>query len=251
MNAFLLAAGEGSRLRPLTETMPKCLVPVRGVPLLGIWLQLLERHGVTRILINVHHFHEQVVRYVRAYPTSIRVETVYEPRLLGSAGTVLANREFVAGEDRFLVLYADNLTAVDLGAMVRFHDARPETLTLGVTPTDVPWEKGTVRLGADAQVLEFAEKASQPPSNLASAGIYVARPRLFDHLPAAPPAHGVLDFGYDVLPRLAPDIAAYVIPEFLLDIGSPQAYARAQQVWPGLDHVPSLPLAAAHAAALA
>jgi mannose-1-phosphate guanylyltransferase len=235
VKAFLLAAGEGRRLRPLTETLPKCLVPIRGEPLLGLWLRLLERHGVTEVLVNVHYLHEQVTSFLRAWPGPVKVRAVHEPALLGSAGTVLANRAFVEGEPRFLVLYADNLTNVDLSAMLRFHESRPETLTIGVTPTDRPREKGTVVLGASGEVVAFEEKTPEPRSNLANAGIYVTGPRLYDYLPAAVPAGGVLDFGFDVLPRMVPDVAAWRIDQYLVDIGTHAAYDRAQGEWPGLD----------------
>lgn len=234
MKAFLLAAGEGRRLRPLTDSLPKCLVPVAGTPLIGLWLRLLELHGVSDVLINVHHFHEQVVDFLTSFPSSVAVHTVHEPRLLGSAGTVLTNRGFVEGEESFLVLYGDVLTAVNLTAMSRFHAQRRETLTIGISPTDKPKEKGTVIVGSFGEVVAFEEKVAEPRSNLANAGIYIARQRLFDYLPPSTPQSGVLDFGHDILPRMVPDIAAYEIHEFLMDIGTPEMYARAQQIWPGL-----------------
>ena len=234
MKAFLLAAGEGRRLRPLTESTPKCLVPVRGTPLLGIWLRLLERHGVTDVLVNLHHLHEQVVAFVGSTQTSLTVHTVHEPRLLGSAGTVLANRAFVSGEQDFLILYADNLTTVDIGRLVAFHRNRTETLTLGVAPTDRPQEKGTVVVGPDGRVTEFMEKAAQPRSRLANAGLYVAGQTLFDYLPAAVSDGTPLDFGHHVLPRMVPDVAACTVDEFLMDIGTPDQYQLAQAQWPGI-----------------
>jgi mannose-1-phosphate guanylyltransferase len=235
VRAFLLAAGEGRRLRPITETLPKCLVPIRGEPLLGLWLRLLERHGVTDVLVNVHYLHEQVTSFIDAWPGALKVRAVHEPVLLGSAGTVLANRAFVQGEARFLVLYADNLTNVDLTAMLRFHASRREALTVGVTPTDRPREKGTVVLGASGEVVAFEEKAPEPRSTLANAGVYVTGPRLYDYLPPAVPGGGVLDFGFDVLPRMVPDVAAWRIDQYLVDIGTHAAYERAQVEWPGLD----------------
>jgi len=234
VKAFLLAAGEGRRLRPLTEYLPKCLVPIRGTPLLAIWLQLLEKHGITDVLVNVHHFHDQVIAFLRSYPTSLTVKPVREPQLLGSAGTVLANRDFIGEDDCFLIVYADNLTTIDLRKMILFHSGRREVLTLGVVPTDRPSEKGTVFIGANGQVVEFAEKAAQPRSHLANAGIYVANQEMFEYLPRSLPDVGVLDFGYDVLPRMVPRLAAYRIEEFLMDIGTPEAYVRAQETWPGL-----------------
>ena len=234
MKAFLLAAGEGRRLRPLTETLPKCLVPIRGTPLLALWLQLLERGGITDVLINLHHAHARVVEFLDGYRTPIAVTTTHEPVLLGSAGTVRANRDFVRDESRFLVLYADNLTNVDLRRLIRFHDARDLPLTIGVVPTDRPKEKGTVVVDAQDRVLEFVEKSPQPRSDLANAGIYVAGQELFECLPAATPRSDVLDFGYDVLPRMIPRVSAYRIEEFLMDIGTPDGYALAQERWPGL-----------------
>jgi mannose-1-phosphate guanylyltransferase len=233
VKAFLLAAGEGRRLRPLTNSLPKCLVPVQGTPLLAIWLRLLELHGITDVLVNVHHFHEQVTAFLDSHETRVAVRTVHESRLLGSAGTVLANRDFVAGDDHFLIAYADNLTNVDLRKMIRFHQTRPEPLTVGITPTDRPTEKGTVVMGMHGQIVEFEEKSPAPRTNLANAGIYVTTQELFDYLPPSMPM-AALDFGYDVLPRMVPNIAAYRIEEFLMDIGTPEAYARAQEIWPGL-----------------
>lgn len=233
MKAFLLAAGEGRRLRPLTDRLPKCLVPIAGTPLLGIWLRLLEAHGVDGVLVNTHYLADQVDAFLAAWPTSMEVVTAYEPRLLGSAGTVRANRAFVAGEDRFFVIYADNLSNVDLTAMAAFDAGRTEVLTIGVVPTDRPREKGTVIIDPDDRIVAFDEKAERPRSNIMNAGVYVADRQLFDEMPEPGPS-GLLDFGYDVLPRLVPRLAAYRIREFLMDIGTPEAYAEAQIMWPAV-----------------
>lgn len=156
-----------------------------------------------------------------------------EPLPLGSAGAVVACRQHLAGSDDFLILYADVLTNVDLRKMIGFHDQHRTALTLGVTVTDRPTEKGTVVTDADDRVLAFDEKASRPRSNLANAGVYVARQRLFTYLPAEVPAKS-LDFGYHVLPGMLPDVTAYRIDEFLLDIGTMDAYRLAQTNWPGV-----------------
>jgi mannose-1-phosphate guanylyltransferase len=231
MKAFLLAAGEGRRLRPLTDTVPKCLMPIGGTPLLAIWLAALERGGVTDVLVNLHYAHERVRAFLDGWHSPLRVHTVYEARLLGSAGTVLTNRDFVRDQDTFLVAYADNLTTLDLERMTAFHDATATALTLGVSPTDRPSEKGTVVVDDRGRVVLFEEKAPEPRSNLANAGVYLARQRTFDYFPAVMPASGVLDFGFDVLPRMAPDLTAYRVEELLIDIGTLDDYARAQELW--------------------
>lgn len=232
MKAFLLAAGEGRRLRPLTSSVPKCLLPIRGKPLLEIWLDLLQRHGVREALVNLHHLDQPVRDFLRSRGPGLPVTAVYEERLLGSAGTVLQNRDFVAGEDDFLVLYADNLTNVDLTSMVRRHREREDPLTLGVVPTDRPREKGIVVVDGEGRVSDFQEKPARPLSNLANAGVYVARPAIFDHFPVAGPE--ALDFGFHILPRMRGHMNVHVIAEFLMDIGTPEAYRQAQDEWPGL-----------------
>jgi mannose-1-phosphate guanylyltransferase len=234
LKAFLLAAGEGRRLRPLTETIPKCLVPICGTPLLALWFQLLERHGVTHVFVNLHYAHERVREFLASYRTTLSVTATHEIRLLGSAGTVLANRGFVENEDRFLILYADNLTNVDLGRMVRFHEQRDVPLTIGVVPTDRPKEKGTVVLDDEGRVLEFVEKSPEPRSNLSNAGVYVAGQELFTYMPAEMNGEDALDFGYHVLPKMVPHVSAYCIDEFLMDIGTPENYEIGQRRWPGL-----------------
>ena len=233
MKAFLLAAGEGRRLRPLTDTVPKCLVPICGTPLLAIWLAALERGGVTDVLINLHHAHEEVRRFLEGWQSGLRIETAYEPRLLGSAGTVLANRRFVADAPDFLVAYADNLTTIDLRRLASFHARTSTALTMAVQPTDRPSQKGTVVLDEHSRIVAYEEKSPAPASNLANAGIYMVRPAAFDCFPAAQPAEGILDFGYHVLPRLVPNLSAYLVEELLMDIGTPADYEKAQHVWPG------------------
>jgi len=102
---------------------------------------------------------------------------------------------------------------------------------MGVVPTDRPQEKGTVVLDEQGRVLAFEEKAARPRSNLSNAGVYVASAAVLDELSALAPV-GALDFGYHVLPRLVPRMAAYTIREFMMDIGTPEAYAHAQVAWP-------------------
>ena len=218
-------------LLPLPAGPVRYPLPIGGTPLLAIWFDLLARGGVTDVLVNLHYAHERVRAFLDGWRSSLGVHTVYEPTLLGSAGTVLTNRDFVRGEDTFLIAYADNLTSLDLGRMTAFHGATTTALTLGVSPTDRPSQKGTVVLDDRGRVVLFEEKAPQPRSNLANAGVYLARQRTFDYFPTAMPASGVLDFGFDVLPQMAPDLTAYPIEELLIDIGTLEDYTRAQGLW--------------------
>lgn len=91
MKAFLLAAGLGTRLRPLTDTIPKCLVPINGKPLLQYWIDLFEKHGIDEVCINLHYLSDQVVNFIKANPSKIKWHLSYEPELLGSGGTIFSN----------------------------------------------------------------------------------------------------------------------------------------------------------------
>lgn len=231
MKAFLLAAGAGTRLRPLTDRLPKCLIPIGAKPLLEIWLARLEELGVTETRINTHHLAAQVAAYVAARPPApMRVSLFHEPELLGSAGTIRANRAWLENEPDFLVVYADNLTDADLAGFVRCHRARRAEFTLGVFKTPAPRECGIVVFDESGCVTEFQEKPAAPKSHWANAGIYLAGPALFDAIPDRP---GVCDFGFDVLPRLVGRMHACPLEGFFCDIGTSERLEYARRRWRG------------------
>lgn len=227
MRAFLLAAGLGTRLRPLTDHTPKCLLPINGQPLLAIWLDLLARHGVDEVLINTHHLSDQVEGFLSSVQTHLRVRTAFEPKLLGSAGTLRAQQDFVAGEDVFLVCYADNLTDADLSSLVSAHQSSRPPLTMGLFRAANPSGSGIVDLDADGLVLGFQEKPEAPRSDLANAGIYVASQEIFALLEDRIP----LDVGFDLLPKLVGRMRGVLLETYLRDIGTPESYANAQEEW--------------------
>jgi mannose-1-phosphate guanylyltransferase len=230
MKAFLLAAGNGTRLRPLTDSVPKCLLPICGVPLLEIWLNNCKAVGITDVLVNAHAHTEEIGRFVAGQQSGVTIRITEEPELLGSAGTLAENRDFVAGEKAFFIFYADVLTNIDLRRMLAFHQQKRFPATLAIYQVPDPTRCGIVTMNEDSIIQEFAEKPSQPMSNWAFAGVMVAGPELFDFLPAQRPA----DLGFDVLPRMIGKMVAYGISEYLLDIGTLSNYKHAQQSWPGL-----------------
>ena len=229
MKAFLLAAGLGTRLRPLTDRVPKCLVEIAGRPMLDIWLDALAQAGVDEVLINTHHLPDLVGAHVarRSGPPLVRLS--HEPVLLGSAGTLLANREFVAAEDMFLVVYADNLTDFDLRVLVDTHRSGGRSATLSVFRAPRPSECGIVDV-RDGQVVGFVEKPANPPGDLANAGMYAFSPRVLDHISGPLPR----DIGFDLLPGLVGQAGVVPIGDsFFQDIGTPAALERARSVWKG------------------
>jgi mannose-1-phosphate guanylyltransferase len=231
MKAFLLAAGLGTRLRPLTDSTPKCLLPIRGTPLLEIWLTLCGQHGIDEVLINAHVHSGQVQNYLAAHRNGVKTRVVDEPTLLGSAGTILANRNWVAGESSFWIFYADVLTNADLTRMVQFHRKHHDATTLGGCEVPDPERCGIMEVNSEGRIESFVEKPELPRGRLAFSGILLANSNVFDAIPQAIPA----DFGFDVFPRLAGKMFAYPISDFLLDIGTIANYKLAQKSWPGLD----------------
>jgi len=230
MKAFLLAAGLGTRLRPITNDTPKCLVPIAGRPLLDIWLDALAKAGVDEVLVNTHHLAEQVEKHVAERAAAPAVRLSHEPQLLGSAGTLRANREFVADEDMFLVINVDNLTDFDLGELTHAHQSATSLATLTVFHTPRPTECGIVEVSGDGRVVGFEEKPTAPRSDLANAGMYAFAPAVLDEICGSLPR----DIGFDLLPRLVGRARAITVGDcYFLDIGTPATLARARDDWEG------------------
>jgi mannose-1-phosphate guanylyltransferase len=229
VKAFLLAAGIGSRLRPITDTMPKCMVPIDGQPLLDIWLDSLDRAGVSEVMVNLHHLPDVVRRHLdqRAGPPAVR--TFFEHQLLGSAGTLAANRAWVGTEEMFLACYADNLTDFDLGSLVEAHRDGGGLATLTVFHSETPSAGGVVEVDESGAVIGFTEKPADPVSDLVNAGMYAFHPGVLDAI-GNPPS----DIGYDLLPWLVGRARAIPVEGYLRDVGTIEGYHRALQEWPAL-----------------
>jgi mannose-1-phosphate guanylyltransferase len=228
VKAFLLAAGVGSRLRPITDTIPKCMVPIGGQPLLDIWLDAFGRAGVDQVLVNLHHLPDVVRHHLDARTGAPAVRIFFEPELLGSAGTLAANRAWVDGEEMFLACYADNLTDFDLRSLVQSHREHGAMATWTVFHSERPSAGGVVELDAVGTVIGFTEKPSEPVSDLVNAGMYAFHPGVLDEIGGPPPC----DIGYDLLPRLVGRARAVPVEGYFRDVGTIGAYERARQEWP-------------------
>ena len=232
MKAFLLAAGHGTRLRPLTDNLPKCLVPVAGKPMLQIWFEICRAAGITEVLINLHAHADQVRHYADEHAGDLKITLSEEPDLLGSAGTLRANRDWLGDDPEFWVLYSDVLTSLNFTKMLEQHRQSRSMATLGVYQVDDPSRCGIVTADPENRITAFVEKPANPTSNLAFAGIIVASPKICDLIPSE---KATPDIGFDLLPRMVGQMHAYPITEFLIDIGTRETYKRAQTEWPGLE----------------
>lgn len=227
MRALLLAAGIGSRLRPLTNTMPKCLVPVRGKPLLQYWCELLFSAGFERILINTHWLSDQVTDFVQRSPWRDQIDIVYEPELLGTGGTVKKNRDYFAGSD-FLLAHADNLTDFDVAGFIGAHNRRPSScvMTMLAFETDDPRSCGILELDEHGIVQAFHEKVPNPPGNLANGAVYVLTQDVVDRVSAL--EGPFIDLSTEIIPDLVQRIYAVKTNCYHRDIGNVASLKQAE-----------------------
>jgi mannose-1-phosphate guanylyltransferase len=225
VRALLLAAGLGTRLRPLTDTTPKCLVPIKGKPLLDIWCEALRAAGVTKLLINLHYKSEQVQQHLDSSKFSEFVETIYEPSLLGTAGTLLANRKFFENQDGIL-LHADNYCEANISELISVHEARPSNcdLTMLAFRTSTPETCGILEVAKNQVLQKMYEKSLDDHGNLANAAFYILSKKLISEL------EDETDFSNEVIPKYFGKTLVVETSETFIDIGTPESYAHAQKV---------------------
>lgn len=229
MKALLLAAGEGTRLRPLTVDRPKAMVPVAGVPMVAYALRWLSENGITEVAINLHHRPDPLLRFV-GDGSAFGLSVVYsrEPQLLGSSGALVPLRSFFAGDDPFVVLYGDVLTDVQLDRVVAAHREWAADATIVLTRVEDPRRAGMVETDPSGWVRRFVEK---PPrwdgsESWANAGIYVLGPRVWGFLPSG----GFHDFGLHLFPSMLASgarVRGIRAEGLVLDVGSHERLARA------------------------
>ncbi|MDO8281309.1 MAG: nucleotidyltransferase family protein [Thermodesulfovibrionia bacterium] len=224
MKAFLLAAGKGTRLQPLTLHTPKCLIPIAGRPLIEYWFDLFVHYGIDEVLINTSYLADTVMEYMKKHSRNLKIRITYESSLLGSGGTVKKNWDFVEEEEFFFIIYADNLTNINLKKMFESHKQIKMDVTLAVFSVPNPKECGIVEVDESLRVVSFTEKPENPLSNLAFAGIMLSNRTLKDFFPD----RDIFDLGFDVLPNTIGRAAAYIVEDYLLDVGTPEKLKQAE-----------------------
>jgi mannose-1-phosphate guanylyltransferase len=227
MKALLLAAGLGERLRPLTNTIPKCLVPIHGMPLLGYWLRMLDHAGINHFYINLHYHADAVLDFVQGSDYAKRVTFLTEEKLLGTGGTLKRNADLFL-EDTFFLAHADNLCLTDFPAFFKAHQNRPKNAALTMMTFDPPDLRscGVVVLDENNMVQEFHEKVENPPTNLANGAVFVMEPEVALFAKNTEKEH--FEISRDILPAYVGRILAWHNGDYHLDIGTPETYKKAQ-----------------------
>jgi len=227
MKALLLAAGLGTRLKPLTEIWPKCLMPIHGRPLLEYWLGILIQQKISDVLVNTHHHADIVNDFLQRPQFKNWVKSVHESELLGTAGTLRNNAEFFRN-DSVLIVHADNWSCCDFSDFISYHQTRrpPDTvITMMTFNCPVPKSCGIVELDKKGIVVGFHEKVKNPPGKLANAAVYIVEPEVLSWIEDN--SH-ITDFSTEVLPHFIGRIATWKNKNIHRDIGTVEMLTKAQ-----------------------
>ncbi|MEZ7195954.1 nucleotidyltransferase family protein [Pseudodesulfovibrio karagichevae] len=226
--AIVLAAGLGTRLRPVTDIFPKCMVPVRGRPLLEYWLRALSGAGFGKCVVNTHYKADLFREYLAGFPGDLDITISHEEQLLGTGGTLLNNREFCQGGPVMLI-HADNLCLTDLGAFWEAHARRPRNtaITMMTFQTPTPKTCGIVELDEDGVVQAFHEKVENPPGDLANGAVYIVEPEVVEFIAGL--GKPEVDFSTEVLPRFVGRIFTHHNGDYHRDIGNPESLLAAHE----------------------
>lgn len=224
MKAIVLVGGEGTRLRPLTETIPKPLVPLVDRPFLDHVLDHLARYGVDEVLLSSPYLEGLFAAFLAGHEAGSRVTWITESSPLGTGGAVAnAARDL---RETFLVLNGDVLTDLDLSALLAHHRETGASATLTVSPVEDARPFGLVLLDGEGRVREFKEKPEEPVPGLVNAGTYVLEPRALQRVPA----NRAVSIEREVFPDLiasGASVQGFVSDSYWMDVGTPEKYLQA------------------------
>ncbi len=227
MKVMILAAGLGTRLRPLTDLISKPMVPIVNKPVMAHIIELLKKLNFEEIIVNLHWYPEAIKNYFKdGAAFGVNIHYSYEDKLLGTAGGVKNAKDFF-GNKTFLIMSGDALTDIDLKDLIKFHKQKNRLCTMVLTTVDEPSAYGVVILNEEKRITGFQEKPPQgkEKSKLANSGIYVFEPEIFNYIPD----DEFYDFGADVFPQTVEEntpIYGYINYRYWNDVGSLSEYMR-------------------------
>ncbi len=230
VRAMVMAAGAGTRLHPLTASVPKPMVPIANRPVLEYTIENLRRHGVTEMILNLHS-HPELIRnhFKNGEAWGVRIQYSQEPELLGTAGGVRNVASFLKG-NTFFVMSGDGLTDINLTRMLDFHKSQKALATIALKAVDTRFEYGVTLTNQKGRITRFIEKPlwSDFFSNAVNTGIYLLEPRVLAKIPSGTP----YDFGSQLWPKLLKERArlfGHRTDAYWCDVGNLREYRRAQK----------------------
>ena len=233
LRVLILAAGKGTRLRPITNSIPKCLVSVNGIAMLERWIQIIEKENLDEVIINTHYLAEQVREFIHNKYMDLenkRIKLIHEDELLGTAGSIYLHRSWFRGFEG-LIIHADNYYEGNLDYILEAHRKRPNGCLITMVTFECNDSKacGLVDVDDNKIVRDFKEKDPDAQGNIANAAIYAFSEEFIDWLDKN--GEGLVDMSTDVIPRLIGRIYTVPTNHRIVDIGTPE---RLQEVeWTG------------------
>ena len=230
IKALLLAAGFGTRLRPLTLTTPKCLVQVNGLTLLEHWIIKLKNLGCEEVMINTHYLSEKVEDFLKGYKDKrIKIHTSYENPILGTAGTLIKHLEFFKNSTGLLI-HADNYTNDDLINFINMHNLKPKDclLTMLTFTTDNPSSCGIVQKDEMGRIIKFYEKSRHSHGFCANGALYAFDEDFVSFI--GDKSHNFTDFSNEIIPLLIGRIFSWHTTKTYMDIGNVNALKKANSL---------------------
>lgn len=228
MKSIVLVGGEGTRLRPLTYSTPKQMLPLVGIPMIECVFEALACHGITDAVLSLGYLPD---RFIEAYPSGViggvNVTYAVEPEPLDTSGAIRFAAEFAKIDETFLVVNGDVLTDLNVTKLIQFHRDHGAEATIALHAVDDPSRFGVVPTSSDGRVIAFVEKppAGETPTNLINAGTYIFEPSVLDRIAPA----GRVSVERDTFPRLAAAGSLFAMADegYWIDTGTPQAFLRA------------------------
>jgi len=226
MKAFVMAAGAGTRLRPLTYAIPKPMVPVVNKPVIYYTLENLMRHGIYNVVLNLHHYPEMIKKYFQdGSDIGLKITYSYEKKLLGTAGGVKKMEDYF--DTTFIVMSGDGLTDIDLTKAIKYHKSKKALATMVLKAVDTKFEYGVTLTDKSGKIQKFIEKPrwSDVFANTVNTGIYIFEPEIFKYIPG----NSFYDFGMQLWPELLKKkkrIYGYVMEEYWTDVGNLVEYRQ-------------------------
>ncbi|KAB2954152.1 nucleotidyltransferase family protein [Heliorestis acidaminivorans] len=227
MKAVIMAGGLGTRLKPLTDNLPKPMVPIHGRPAMEYAVMLLKKHGITDIAVTLHYHPKMIMNYFGdGSQFGVRFSYFIEREPLGTAGSVKQAQEFL--DETFLVISGDGITDIHLGKVIEFHNQRSSLATMALTQVDDPTQFGIVITDSDGRINRFIEKPKKEEifSNTVNTGIYALEPEIFSHIP-----DGLYDFSKELFPTIMKKQLPFFgvpIKGYWRDIGTIDQYHQVQ-----------------------
>ncbi len=236
MKAMVLAAGQGTRLRPLTDARPKALVPVRGRPMIEYSLLLLRHYGISDIVINLHHHGEQIeTRLGNGNHLGLQISYSIEPELLDTGGGLLKAKPFLQN-DTFIVINTDVLIDLHLDQLLKFHKEQEAAATLVLRPDRDADQYGSMDMDEDGRICRFLETSKPvhshgPIRKLMFTGVQVLEPKVFDYMDTGMTAHK-FSTTRETYPRMLSDgqpLYGFCFDGFWQDLGTAERIQEAER----------------------